>query len=119
MVASFIFGTPVHTDSGNAQVPLHLRIPLDKVTTIPQHESQEAHLRAFIGVLDDAGNLSDVQVAPIMIQVPSADWEVAKRKGWGYDITLVMRPGPQKVAIGLRDDLGGTSSYVSGGIVVR
>jgi VWFA-related protein len=117
--ASLTFGTPMHTDSGNAQVPIHLRIPLDKVTTIPQADTQEAHLRAFIGVLDDEGNLSDVQVAPITIQVPTADWENAKTKGWGYDITLVMRTGPQKVAVGLRDDLGGTSSYVSGGIVVR
>jgi VWFA-related protein len=116
---SLEFGAPTLRDDGNAMVPVHLRIPLDKVILIPQAENQEAHLRAFIGVLDDEGGVSPVQVAPITIQIPTVDLETAKAKGWGYDVTLLMRRGPQKVAIGVRDDLGGTSSYVSGGIVVR
>lgn len=113
------FGAPTVRDDGNAMVPIHLRIPLDKVTLVPQQENQEARLRAFIGVLDDEGGLSPVQVTPITIQIPNGDLESARQKGWGYDITLLMRQGRQKVAVGVRDDLGGVSSFVSGGIFVR
>jgi len=113
------FGTPTPREDGHSLVPIHLRIPLDRVTLIPQGDNQEAHLRAFIGVLDEEGGTSPVQVAPITIQIPSADLDKAKAQGWGYELTLLMRQGRQKVAVGLRDDLGGTSSFVSGGILVR
>ncbi len=113
------FGSPNMREDGNALVPIHLRIPLDKITLVPQAANQEAHLRAFIGVLDEEGGMAPVQVAPITIQIPTADLEAARSKGWGYDVTLLMRQGRQKVAVGVRDDLGGVSSFVSGGIVVR
>lgn len=113
------FGTPSPRPDGHSLVPIHLRIPLDKVTLIPQGDNQEAHLRAFIGVLDEEGGTSPVQVAPITIQIPMADLDKAKAQGWGYELTLLMRQGRQKVAVGLRDDLGGTSSFVSGGVLVR
>jgi len=113
------FGQPTRRDDGNSLVPIHLRIPLDKVTLIPQTDKHEGHLRAFIGVLDDEGGLSPVQVAPITITIPAADIASAREKGWGYEVTLLMRRGRQKVAVGVRDDLGGTSSYVSGGILVQ
>ncbi|HXT19343.1 MAG TPA: hypothetical protein VN923_01200, partial [Thermoanaerobaculia bacterium] len=111
--------TPTTREDGHALVPVHLRIPLDKVTLIPQGDNQEAHLRAFIGVLDEEGGTAPVQVAPITIQIPTADIDRARAQGWGYELTLLMRKGRQKVAVGLRDDLGGTSSFVSGGILVR
>jgi hypothetical protein len=113
------FGTPTARRTATRWCPVHLRIPLDKVTLIPQGSNQEAHLRAFIGVLDEEGGTAPVQVAPITIQIPAADVERARTQGWGYELTLLMRRGRQKVAVGLRDDLGGTSSFVSGGILVR
>ena len=116
---SLEFGTPTPRPDGHSLVPIHLRIPLDKVTLIPQGDNQEAHLRAFIGVLDEEGGTSPVQVAPITIQIPSPISTRRSAQGWGYELTLLMRDGRQKVAVGLRDDLGGTSSFVSGGILVR
>ena len=70
-------------------------------------------------VLDEEGGTAPVQVAPITIQIPKDDLDKARAQGWGYELTLLMRKGRQKVAVGVRDDLGGTSSYVSGGILVR
>ncbi|HEV8630633.1 MAG TPA: VWA domain-containing protein [Thermoanaerobaculia bacterium] len=112
------FGQPTMREDGNAMVPIHLSIPLEKVTLVPQQENQEGRLRAFLAVMDDQGGISPVQVAPISIKIPTAHLAQAREKGWGYDVTLLMREGRQKVAVGLRDDLGGVSSYVSGGILV-
>jgi VWFA-related protein len=118
MGVSLEFGAP--TPKGdNSLVPIHLRIPLNKVTLIPQGDKQQANLRAFIGVLDEEGGTAPVQVVPITIQIPATELEAALKQGWGYDVTLLMRQGRQKVAVGVRDDLGGASSYVIGGIVVR
>jgi VWFA-related protein len=113
------FGTPTRRDDGNSLVPVHLRIPLDRVTLIPQTANHEGRLRAFVAVMDEDNRLSPVQAVPIAIEFPSTDVAAARAKGWGYDITLLMRRGPQKVAVGVRDELGGTSSYVSRAISVE
>jgi hypothetical protein len=113
------FGTMTRREDGHVLVPIHLRIPLDKVTMLPQGEHQEARLRVFIAAVDEKGDISPVQSAALPIQIPSLDLEKARQQGWGYDVTLLMRPGQHRVAVGLRDDLGALSSYVTGVVLVR
>jgi VWFA-related protein len=113
------FGAMTAREDGNVLVPIHLRIPLDKLTMLPQQESHVARVRVFVAALDADGGVSPVQSAQLPITVPSTDLEVAKQKGWGYDVSLLMRPGQHRVSIGVRDELGGVSSYVAGTVFVR
>ena len=113
------FGTMSPREDGNVLVPIHLRIPLDKVTLLPQQESHVARLRVYVAAADADGGISPVQSAQLPIAVPSADLEQARLKGWGYEVSLLMRPGQHRVSIGVRDELGGVSSYVAGAVFVR
>jgi VWFA-related protein len=113
------FGDTTPRDSGNAMVPVKVRIPLDRITLVPQLEQHEARLRVFIAASDSEGGVSPVQNAPLPIRIPSADIDVARQKHWAYDVTLMMRPGPHRVAVGLRDELGGVSSFVTATVMVR
>jgi VWFA-related protein len=113
------FGSMTAREDGHMLVPVHLRIPLDKVTMIPQGEHQEARLRVFIAAVDEDGSLSPVQSTPLPIRIPLADLARARELGWGYDVTLLMRRGHHRVAVGLRDEIGAVSSYVTGGVLVR
>ena len=113
------FGAMSRREDGNVLVPIHLVIPLDKVTMLPQQESHIARLKVFVAAADSDGGISPVQSAQLPIAVPSGDLAAAKEKGWGYDVSLLMRPGQHRVSIGVRDELGGVSSYVSGSVFVR
>lgn len=113
------FGAMSRREDGNVLVPIHLVIPLDKVTMFPQQESHVARLKVFVAAADADGGVSPVQSAQLPIAVPSGDLAAAKQKGWGYDVSLLMRPGQHRVSIGVRDELGGVSSYVSGSVFVR
>jgi hypothetical protein len=113
------FGQMTRRDDGHVLVPIHLRIPLDKVTMIPQGEQQQARLRIFIAAVDERGDMSPVQNVPLPIQIPSGDLDRARQQGWGYDVSLLMRAGQHRVAIGVRDDIGAVSSYVTGVVLVR
>ncbi|HQP94437.1 MAG TPA: hypothetical protein PK570_10840, partial [Thermoanaerobaculia bacterium] len=48
---------------------------------------------------------------PVPISVPLAEAESAKKQHFTYTMPLMMRPGPHKLAIGLRDDLAASSSF--------
>jgi VWFA-related protein len=113
------FGAATARDDGNSLVPIHVRIPLDKITLVPQAGQHEARLRVFVAAADEEGGMSPVQNTPLPIKIPEADIVTAKQSAWGYDLTLLMRPGAHRVAVGLRDELGGVSSYATGTVYVR
>jgi VWFA-related protein len=113
------FGKPTERKDGLFLVPVSVKIPLGKLALVP-HEAgnSEAKVRLFIGAMDPDGGTSEVQQVPVPIRVPEA--EVAKLGGkhFLYTVSLLMRGGSQKVAVGLRDDVGAQDSYVSGDLFV-
>ena len=99
-------------DNGNYLVPIKIRIPLSKVTLIPREELHYGRLQVSMAVLDEQGRVSSVQQTPVPIQIPNAEIEVAKTKFFVYEASLLMREGYQEVAVGVRDDFPGESSFV-------
>lgn len=112
-------GQMTRRDDGYVLVPVHLRIPLERLTMVPREGVHEARLRVFLAAADDEGGTSPVQNAPIPIRVPEADLAAARKQGWGYDVSLLMRPGYHRIAVGLRDEIGAVSSYVTTTVLVR
>ncbi len=115
---SIEFGQARPREDGFYLVPVNVRIPIGKLTLIPREASEDAKVRLFIAALDSEGGTSDVQQAPVPISVAKADLETAKNKYFVYSVTLLMRPGEQRVAVGVRDDVGALASFVSRGLKV-
>jgi VWFA-related protein len=112
------FGRPALRQDGFYLVPISVKIPLGKLALVPREQGSEAKVRLFIGAIDPDGGTSEVQQVPVPIKVPAA--EVAKLGGkhFLYTMSLLMRSGDQKVAIGMRDDVGAQESYVTGELMV-
>ncbi|MCP4201437.1 MAG: VWA domain-containing protein [bacterium] len=111
-------GAQRRREDGLYLVTLLVRVPFDEVVLIPQGGEHRARVRVFISAMDEEGGISPVEQAPIPIRIPSEHLEAALEESLVYETQLVMRPGRHKVAIGLRDDLGHTSSFVSRYLVV-
>lgn len=112
---SLEFGQPRPRDDGFYLVPVLVRIPIGKLTLLPreQIQTEEAKVRLFIAALDSEGGTSDVQQAPVPISIPAKDLEAAKKKQYVYSVTLLMRPGEQRVSVGVRDDVGAQACFLS------
>ena len=52
-----------------------------------------------------------MQQARFPIEIPAAELAEATTKSWRYDVPLVMRRGAQRLAVGLRDEVGQVSSF--------
>jgi VWFA-related protein len=117
---SLTFGQPTARTDGLYMVPINVKIPLGKLALVPREQgNSEAKVRLFIGAMDADGGTSEVQQVPVPIKVPAAEAAKLGGKHFLYTISLLMRGGGQKVAIGLRDDVGAQESYVTGDLVVR
>jgi VWFA-related protein len=112
------FGAPSQRKDGLYLVPINVRIPLGKLALVPRQQGSTAKVRLFIGAIDPDGRTSEVQQVPVPITVPAAEVSKLGGKHFLYSLSLLMRGGDQKVAIGLRDDVGAQESYVTGELVV-
>lgn len=107
------FGQSTPRESGHYLVPVVVKIPLGKLTLVPREQTHEARVRLYIAAMDEKGGVSDVQQVSLPISVPAADLQGAMGKHYAYSVNLLMRRGDQKVAVGVRDDVAGQSSFVS------
>ncbi len=93
-------------------VPFEVRIPLANLALLPQSEIHRGNLRVSVAVIDGNGRLSPIEQTPVPIEIPDSGIATARKQYYVYAAELLMRPGYQKVAVGVRDDFGGESSYV-------
>jgi hypothetical protein len=68
--------------------------------------------------MDKEGGTSEVGNAPVPISIPLDELETAVKQVYAYSVTLIIRKGEQRVAIAVRDDLSGSTAYVSRAMTV-
>jgi len=112
------FGHTTAREDGFFLVPVQVRIPLGRLTLVPRAKTQEASVRLFFAAIDADGNTSEVQQAKVPISIPNADVAKAKGKYYVYTVSLLMRPGQSRIAVGLRDEAAAAASFVARGINV-
>ncbi len=113
-----VFGNPTRRSDGFFVVPVDVRIPLGKLVLIPRETESEAATRVFVAAQDTQGGVSEVQQAAVPIRVPNDQVSSIGGKYYTYTLSLLMRAGEQKVAVGLRDDVANASSFVARSIQV-
>lgn len=106
-------GEPTRRSDGYYLQPVLVKIPLGNVVLVPRGATHEARVRLFIAAVDGEGNTSEVQQVSLPISIPAADLKAATAKDYVYSVSLLMRSGEQKVAVGVRDDVGAEASFVS------
>jgi VWFA-related protein len=114
---SLAFDDERRRQDGYFEVPIKVRVPLGKVTLVPRADTYEGRLRIWVGAMDDRGT-SPVQQMPVPISIPQNQIDQAREQYYAYTVTLLMRGGQQRVAVGVRDDLASETSFVARQIVL-
>ncbi len=108
-----------HTPSGGQfVVEVKIRIPISKLSFLPQEEMQRGRVRLFIGAKDSEGGLAPVQDVPVPIDIPQTEFARAQEQFYQYSVNLIMRGGRQIVAVGVRDEIGAVSGFTTRGVQI-
>lgn len=99
-------------------LPTLIRIPLRDLTLLPRGDVERGRLRIFLVVQDETGAVSPLQDFPYPIEIPSDQLEQARASAVGHVSQLEIRPGIQKVAVGVWDEISGTESFTRETVVV-
>jgi VWFA-related protein len=99
-------------------VPIVVELPLDKLELVARSDFHLGRIKIFFSALDEEGRMSDMQEVPLEIRIPSENFEEALDQSYVYRVDLQMRGGPQRVALGVRDEIGSVESFISKSVVV-
>ncbi len=97
-------------DDGRMVVPVDLEIPLENVTLLPNQGVHAARISLFVTVKNERGEARPVQKVPFALDIPDEFVEQAKGDSARYTLPLIINPGDQQVAIGIRDEIGAGES---------
>ncbi len=111
--ANIQFLDPVVDGKRDTFLPIEVRIPIGRVTLLPGEQMHSGKIRISLAVMDEENQISPVEMSTVPIQIPEQDLEIARTKYYVYSATLQVRPGKQKIAVGLRDEVTGQQSFVS------
>jgi hypothetical protein len=105
-------------DNENYVLPVRISVPIGKLGLVPSGDTLQGSFFVYFVVLDVSGKQSDLQIQRQEIKVPQKDLTVAQRKDFYYDVQLVVVPGGQKLAVGVRDGVSNQTSYVQKNVFV-
>ncbi len=111
-------GDQIPGAGGTVSVPVRLRIPLFKVAVLDGEENYEGNLRLLVATRSADGRMTPVRQIPMPIHIPRKEVLTALGQYYVYTLTLQLAPGEQRVAVGVRDDVAATSSYLSRAVTV-
>ncbi len=105
-------------DNENYLLPVRVSVPIGKLGLVPSGEQYQGNFYVYFVVLDVSGKQSDLQIQRQEVKVPQKDLTIAQRKDFYYDVSLVVVPGGQKLAVGVRDGVSNQISYVQKNVFV-
>ncbi len=105
-------GTGVARTDGTALIPVTLKIPIAKLGFLPQGDAQAGSLSIYVSTKGANGDATQVQKIPFHLAIPNDVMDQARTDSARYELPIVLRPGDQQVAIGVRDNVGGAFSAV-------
>ena len=102
---------------------MEVTIPIANLSFLPVRrtagaETHRSRVRLWVAARDPEGDASTVQELTVPIDIPSAEIERARAHVYHHRFTLLMRRGRQLLAVGVRDEIGGETSFVVEGTEV-
>jgi VWFA-related protein len=100
-------------DKNTIALEVHVRIPFEKLLLLPQEANHVGRVTLFVAAQDrETQKLSAMRRVELPLQVPNDRLlEILAGKAT-YPLQLEMSPGLQRLAVGLRDQLGRVSGTV-------
>ena len=94
-------------------LPVLVKVPISNLVLIPQEKAHRGKITIFVAVQDDNGGLSEPQHFEVPVDIPNEQLLAAMSREVGYGVNLMVRSGPGKLAVGVRDEIAAVESTVN------
>lgn len=95
------------------RVPLRLGIPIDRLALEARDGERQGRVTVFVTVRGEGGLRTPVQTAELPVHVPEEELPVAQGQLFGYDLDLTLAQGDHRLAIGVVDEVGHVTAFLT------
>ena len=88
-------------------------VPIGQLVLIPSEEEHQGQISILLTVRNQRGDLSPPQRREYPVPVRNADLTAALGQNAGFTLRLAVRPGRQRIAVGVRDEIAQTESVTT------
>jgi VWFA-related protein len=103
-------GKFIKRDDGTFLLPVIITVPIGQLVLIPSVNEHQGRISIHLTVRDQRGDLSPMVRREYPIIVPNERLAGALSQSAGFTMRLAVRPGRQRIAVGLRDEVARTES---------
>jgi VWFA-related protein len=100
-------------EDGFFLVPIVVRVPLSQLSLLPQTTEHKGKVSIIIAVKDEQGGLAEMESREYPVEIPHDKFLSALQQDAEFIMGLLMRQGTQRVAVGVRDELGNVDSTMT------
>jgi len=97
-------------DDGTFMVPVLISIPIGELVLLPEEGRHQAQISVYSVVFDEAGRSSDVHERAYPIEIENDHLLTAVEQDAKFVIGMVLRDGPHRIAVSIRDDRSSSES---------
>jgi hypothetical protein len=98
--------------NGHFQVTARLLVPLFKLATVTREDVYEAKLRVVAAAGGTGGESTGLRQVEVPVRVPRQEALTAFGQSYAYEVRLELAGGEHTLAFAVRDELGGTASFL-------
>ena len=100
-------------EDGFFLVPIVVRVPLSQLSLLPQTTEHKGKVSIIIAVKDEQGGLAEMERREYPVEIPHDQFLSALQQNAEFIMGLLMRQGTQRIAVGVRDELGNVDSTMT------
>ncbi len=97
-------------DDNTYLVPVMIKIPIGELVLLPEEGRHQAQVSVYSVVFDEAGRSSDVHERAYPIEIENDHLLTAVEQEAKFVIGMVLREGPHRIAVSIRDDRSSSES---------
>ncbi|HXT49567.1 MAG TPA: VWA domain-containing protein [Thermoanaerobaculia bacterium] len=98
--------------NGRFRVVARLLVPLGKLGRVSRADAYEAKLRVIAATGDRTGESRGLRQVQVPVRIPVEEALTAFGQSYAYDVGLELEAGEHTLAFAVRDELGGTASFL-------
>jgi VWFA-related protein len=103
-------GEIIKREDGTYLLPVIITVPIGQLVLIPSVDEHQGRISIHLTVRDRRGDLSPTVRREYPIEVPNDLLAGALGQSAGFTMRLAVRPGRQRVAVGLKDEVARTEA---------
>lgn len=103
-------GDFIKREDGSFLLPVIITVPIEQLVLIPSIDEHQGRISIHLTVRDRRGDLSPTVHREYPISIPNDDLAAALGQSAGFTMRLAVRPGRQRIAVGLKDEVARTES---------